>query len=570
VEGTLLMRRTASTLTLTPATIGATVLALILVLYGCQNDSGSGDDPCADETCSAHGICVVADGEPICACNAGYHDVGLTCVEDNVANPCEGVTCSGHGDCEENGDGVAACSCEEGYHAEGLACVENGVSPCASHEECRIQPYVDNPWFWQYEGVAVLLVGATDDDNIFQMESLEQHLDELASVGGNYVRNTMSSRDDGNLHPFADAGGGVYDLSLWNDAYWTRFDDLLSLTNDRNIIVQIEVWDRFDHSRDPWLSDPYNPDNNINYNASESGLAATYPNHPGQNEQPFFHTVPDMDDNTVVRVFQEAFVDKMLSYTFQYDHVLYVMDNETDEDFAWGSYWAGYLRSAAQSAGVGVETTEMWDDRNITTSDQHQYTWDSRDLFSFTDISQNNHEVGQTHWDQIQFVRDYLLSAPMPMNAVKIYGADSGSYGTDADAAERFWRDLLGGMASSRFHRPDAGLGLSEITKTQLRAARMVESKTLFFGLLAAQGLLSERSDNEAYACASPGFAYVVYLTGDGAVKLDLSDQTGPFELSWLNLQDATWFPSETIDAPAEVDLQAPWTGGSVAVIVRN
>jgi len=47
---------------------------------------------------------------------------------------------------------------------------------------------------------------------------------------------------------------------------------------DRGIIVQIKMWDRFDHSGDPWQDDPFNPKNKINYDEDESGLAPDYHN----------------------------------------------------------------------------------------------------------------------------------------------------------------------------------------------------------------------------------------------------------------------------------------------------
>ena len=48
----------------------------------------------------------------------------------------------------------------------------------------------------------VLLLGGSGDDDLFQWaadefgDRLPKHLDLLVSVGGNYVRNTMSSRYD--------------------------------------------------------------------------------------------------------------------------------------------------------------------------------------------------------------------------------------------------------------------------------------------------------------------------------------------------------------------------------------
>jgi hypothetical protein len=92
----------------------------------------------------------------------------------------------------------------------------------------RIQPYDVNPSYWQYKGRPVLLLGGSDQDNLFNHPNLgpaglEAHLDLLASVGGNYVRNTMSSRDraddrsdrynDDNLYAFhRDEATGLYDL----------------------------------------------------------------------------------------------------------------------------------------------------------------------------------------------------------------------------------------------------------------------------------------------------------------------------------------------------------------------
>ncbi|MEA3226565.1 MAG: hypothetical protein U9Q07_11495, partial [Planctomycetota bacterium] len=60
----------------------------------------------------------------------------------------------------------------------------------------RIGPYSENPRYWQYKDKPLLLLGGTKDDNLFQIPDIEEHLDLLASVGGNYIRNTMSSRSN--------------------------------------------------------------------------------------------------------------------------------------------------------------------------------------------------------------------------------------------------------------------------------------------------------------------------------------------------------------------------------------
>ncbi|MHC4508173.1 MAG: hypothetical protein ACYTAO_04325, partial [Planctomycetota bacterium] len=103
-----------------------------------------------------------------------------------------------------------------------------------------IKPYSENPRYWQYRGKPVFLLGASDDDNLFQWPSpdLERHLDAMKAVGANYVRNTMSDRRDKGfeLYPFKRRSDGKYDLGQWNDAYWKRFDRFLAETAKRDII----------------------------------------------------------------------------------------------------------------------------------------------------------------------------------------------------------------------------------------------------------------------------------------------------------------------------------------------
>jgi hypothetical protein len=55
--------------------------------------------------------------------------------------------------------------------------------------------------------------------------------------------------------------------------------------------------------------------------------------------------VPALDNNELVLRYQQAFVDKLLSYSLRYPHVLYCMNNETGEDVAWSDFWARYVRA---------------------------------------------------------------------------------------------------------------------------------------------------------------------------------------------------------------------------------
>ena len=440
--------------------------------------------------------------------------------------------------------------------------------------EDRIQPYAKNPFYWQYSGKPVLLIGGSVEDNLFQIPNLKAHLDLLASVGGNYVRCTMSSRDEGDMWPFErDPDTGLYDLNKPGEAHWARFERFLELTAEREIFAQFEMWDRFDFTRDFWQGNPYNPKNNINYTAEESGLKEDIHTHPGRKESAFFRSVPALENNEIVLKYQQVQVDKMLSISLRYGHVLYCMDNETSESPEWGKYWSEYIVQKATEAGAGVETTEMWDDHDLL-GKEHANTLDHPETYSFIDISQNNHQVGKVHWDRPQAIRQKIIDSGRirPMNSVKIYGANTGRYGTTRDAQERLWRNILGGLASSRFHRPPAGLGLSQIVQAHLRSMRMVMGEIDIFTCEPHLDLLGERSVNEAYCSANPGVEYVVFFADGGNVLLDVSAAEGKaLTVRWMNIRKSQWTgKAEPIQAETgKVHLITPTEEGYWVAVVK-
>jgi len=422
----------------------------------------------------------------------------------------------------------------------------------------RIRPYERNPAYWQYKGKPVLLLGGSVEDNLFQIPGLAEHLDLLKSVGGNYVRCTMSSRDEGNVWPFERNSDGKYDLNNPGGEFWRRFENFLKLTSQREIIVQIEVWATFDFYRDCWDANPFNPANNVNYTAGESKLPEKVSTHPTKCENPFFWSVPAEHNNEVVLKYQRAFVDKLLSISLAYGNVLYCMDNETSVTPEWGWYWSGYIKAAADKAGVEVHTTEMWDKWDLSHS-QHDNTFDHPDIYSFVDVSQNNHNQGQVHWDnaqkQLKRVRD--SGRLRPVNCVKTYGADTGRFGNDRDAQERFWRNIFGGISSCRFHRPNSGLGLSAKAQANIKSMRMITDEMDVFSCRPACNLLAPelRSKNEAYCMADPPRVYAIFFTDGGNVVLDVSATKGKaLRIRWLDIASAKWHDAVTA-SPEEANI---------------
>lgn len=437
----------------------------------------------------------------------------------------------------------------------------------------RIRPWPANPFYWEYGGRPVFLAGASDDDNLFQWPDAElaAHLDRLVQAGGNYVRNTMSDRKDRGWeeYPFLRLASGKYDLNQWNPEYWRRFERFLRWTEERGVFVQIEVWDRFDYSREAWLPHPYRPENNINYTHEASGFASEYPQHPGQDQQPFSFTTPRQRNNPVVLPFQQRFVEKMLSYSLRHGHVLYTIDNETSGEEEWSRYWAQFIRERAARAGAPVMITEMWDDWNVR-APRHRRTLDHPELYDFLDMSQNNHNRGDEHWYNALWVRSQLLEHPRPVNTVKTYGADGNRFGhTDQDGVERVIRHALAGFAAVRFHRPPSGLGLSPRSEAVLRALRLVEQSVRFWELEPAPpALLSSREEAEAWAAYPPGKASVLYFPRGGAVEAQAP--AGRWRLRWIDVDRGKTEGDLRVISHGLVEVRAPAAGNWMAVLLRE
>ena len=434
----------------------------------------------------------------------------------------------------------------------------------------KIEIYGKNPAYWQYDSKPVLLLGGTKDDSLFQIPDLKDHLDLLKSVGGNYIRNTMSSRNDKGFEvkPFMKLDNGKYDLNQWNEEYWNRFQNMLKWTQQRDIIVQIEIWATFDYYRDHWSVNPFNPKNNINYTAGQTGLPEQVNSHPIRCENNFFWSVPAERNQKTVLKFQRRFVDKILSYSLKFGNVLYCMDNETSVTPQWGKYWSQYINSKAKAAGLRVNTTEMWDKWDLA-HPMHNATFDHPENYSFVDISQNNHQKGQQHWDNAQRQRSRIADNVRPLNNVKIYGADEyGRFGNDRDGMERFWRNIFGGLASARFHRPTSGLGLGKKAQANIRSMRLLTDKIDIFTCAPHNNLLSNRKPNEAYCLANPGAEYAVYFTNGGEVTLDISTLKKPPVVRWLDIMKSRWLDVQRVELKGKLTLRCP-SQGYWAVLVQ-
>lgn len=436
------------------------------------------------------------------------------------------------------------------------------------HDTQGIQVSTEHPGYWSYNGKELLLLGGSVEDNLFQIPDLESHLDVLVGAGGNYVRNTMSSRDEGNLWPYKQNSDSLYDLNTWNEEYWNRFEFFLKETHRRKIIVQLEVWATFDFYRENWLVNPFNPANNVNYDFRRTKLDPEVDSHPIYTENNFFRSVPSQMSILKLLEFQQKYVDRILSHTLSYDHILYCMDNETSVTSDWGRFWASYIRKKGLEQGKFLHTTEMWDPWDLDHI-VHRETTDHPEIYSFVDISQNNHNSGEEHWTnglkRIEHLQN--IDARRPCNNVKVYGNDGGRHQTTQNGIECFVRNILFGSASSRFHRPTSGQGLNEIARNVIKGVREATDHMDFFHGKPLNHVIVNKKPNQAYCRGIEGIEYLLYFTDGGDIEINftLSGKNGI--LRWFSLDSGQLESEDTINPGKSVRLEPPGQGNWLALI---
>ena len=258
--------------------------------------------------------------------------------------------------------------------------------------------------------------------------------------------------------------------------------------------------------------------------------------------------------------YQQRFVDKLLSYALAYDHVLYCIDNETSVTSEWGKFWSEYIRKKAAEQGKIIHVTEMWDPWDLDHI-SHRESFDHPEIYSFVEISQNNHQRGQNHWDnglrQIEKLRQ--AGNLRPVNNVKTYGSDQGRHGGGThNGIQKFIRSTLFGSAAVRFHRPTSGLGLGDTARAVIQAVRGATDRIDFFNAAPHNELLLQREENEAYCRAVPGKEYLVYFPEAGEVEIDLTAAGPGLVLQQLEILSGRWETLSLEEQAGSLTLKSP------------
>ncbi len=368
-------------------------------------------------------------------------------------------------------------------------------------------------------------------------------------------------------------GGPKFDLTRFNEAYFSRLHERVRVAGEQGIYVSIMLFNGFsvaDKSRkitgkgNPWRNHPYNSANNIN------GIDGDL-NGDGQGFE--VHT---LSDPTVVAL-EEAYVAKVVDTVQDLDNVLYEISNESDKQSRdWEYEMIRFVhtteKARAKQHPVGVtvafpdgKNDDLWaspaDWIAPNDSDAEPYKTnppasDGRKVV----VADTDHLWGiggNVDWVWKSFCRGLNMLFMDPYQAQVPPG--SGPLLTDGRTDEKTQsaRDRAEWEAVRR------NLGYTRLLAERMNFAAMSPKSSL-----ASTG----------YCLANPGSEYLVYLPRPRwrywflrrTVVVDLGASPSSIRAEWFSPASGKMFDGGSVTGGRSVQLKAPFWGAAVLYLSVN
>ncbi|OQY15065.1 MAG: hypothetical protein B6I32_08130 [Desulfobacterium sp. 4572_20] len=207
-----------------------------------------------------------------------------------------------------------------------------------------IQLYPENPHYFLFNGKALALITSAEHYGaVLNLDfDYRTYLKTLSEDGMNYTRiftgsyleiagesfgiqnNTLAPKKDRIITPWAKVetsqnGYGKYDLSTWNESYFERLKDFMTVAEEYGIFVEVSLFSSI-YRDEHWDICPQNPANNINISDEVNRRDAQTLN------------------NGSLLSYQVGFVRKMVKELNEYDNVFFEIQNEPWADHAHAVY----------------------------------------------------------------------------------------------------------------------------------------------------------------------------------------------------------------------------------------
>jgi len=408
-------------------------------------------------------------------------------------------------------------------------------------KEVPLALHPENPHYFLYRGKPTVLItsaehyGAVlnlDFDYAAYLQALADDSLNLTRVfSGSYVepagsfnieKNSLAPLKDRFICPWARSetpgypnGGNKFDLTKWDDQYFSRLKDFMDEANKRNIIVEFTLFCPF-YGEEQWRLSPMNATNNIN------GV--------GPADRTNVYT---LDRSNGLLNVQDELVRKIVTELKSYPNLIYEICNEP--------YFGGVTKEWQHHIATLVQETEK------DFSYQH--------LIS-QNIANGSQKINDPH-EGISVFNFHYATPPVTvgMNYAlnKVIGDNETGFNGNADSTYRKegWAFILagGGLYNNLDYSftaehergtfsypPKQPGGGSATLRKQLSYLQSFISSFHFVRMRPDTTTITNRSDFKTIqALSEPGQQYAIYIFQKGPLELDLSIPQGTYVVEYVN-----------------------------------
>lgn len=465
------------------------------------------------------------------------------------------------------------------------------ISSCNQTEKPTIEPetnigpitlHPENPHYFQYKGKTLALV--TSAEHYGAVLNLDfdhrKYLETLADEGMNYTRiftgiyyeiygesfgiekNTLAPKKGSLITPWVSTeenGRAQYDLTKWNEAYFKRLKDFMTVAQKNDIIVEVTLFSSI-YRDEHWDLAPQNPANNVNIEDAISRFDA------------------QSVDNGPLWKFQELFVRKMVEELNGFDNFFFEIQNEPWSDHAVPVYNIVNKEDLdpgdwQYKADFADEGSMAWQAKIADVIEDEESSLEKKHLIAqnYVNFRASIPEVA----DNISIINFHYAwpdAARWNYHYDRVLGFDESGFAGSEDQVYRrqAWQFMLSGgglfnnLDYSFFPGYEDGTGKNNAPgggSPELRKQLKYLSEFLHGFQLeklypdydcveAAPGLIT-------YALSDPGNAYALFIrsTGTSESQLKINTGEGRFGVTFLNTLTGEYIQSVTMD-PEQGTLQ--------------
>jgi hypothetical protein len=415
------------------------------------------------------------------------------------------------------------------------------------------QDYVDlhpkNPHYFVYKGKPLILITSAEhygalinldfDYRVYLQTLKADGLNLTRTFSGAYVEppgafkiaeNTLAPAPDRFIAPWQRVQGeNKFDLSRWNERYFSRLRDFVSVARDNAVIVEFTFFCPF-YEDVQWQLSPMNAANNVN-NVGTVSRTDVY----------------TLDRNGGLLAIQEALVKKIVTELRAFGNVIYEICNEPyfgGVTMEWQHHIADVIMETEKGLGVRHLISQNIANETARIDDPHPGV----SVFNF-----------HYAWPPVAVAQNYRLN--------KVIGDNETGFDGTADSTYRRegWAFILAGGAlynnldysftagheTGTFAYPSTQPGGgSKDLRRQLGYLKAFMERFDFVSMLPDSTVASGLNPGvNAQVLVEEGRQYAMYLSGEGQQVITLRLPTGSYSAEWLNPETGAWQPPVTVAA---------------------